>query len=275
MATLGQELKKERESRNISLDEMAASTKIVARYLQALEEDRFDIMPGGFFIKGIIRTYAGYVGLDTDAVLAKYQAAGLFDEPVRTRDYAPAAAPDAARRNRLLTWILIGAGILLLLVVLTLVWRSRRHRAVVPTPPAQTALPQARPPTVLATQPLQGDSPSTPPARQPAAEPAPIREEWKGLTMDISFQEETWLQVDTDGTPKIDGLFPAGGKARAQAEKEILIIVLGNAGGLTFTLNGQPGKVLGRSGEVLNNVRITLDNQKEFLQNRPPMGPSN
>ena len=132
MATLGQELKKERESRSISLDEMAASTKIVARYLQALEEDRFDIMPGGFFIKGIIRTYAGYVGLDADAVLAKYQAAGLFDEPVRTRDYAPAAAPDAARRNRLLAWILIGAGILLLLVVLTLVWRSRRRRAVVP-----------------------------------------------------------------------------------------------------------------------------------------------
>lgn len=274
MATLGQELKKERESRSISLDEMAASTKIVARYLQALEEDRFDIMPGGFFIKGIIRTYAGYVGLDPDALLAKYQAAGLFDEPVRTGDYAPAAAPDTARRNRLLAWILIGAGILLLLVVLTLVLRSRRHRAVVPAPQAETALPQARPSTVLATQPIQGDSPSTPPGQQPAAEPAPAREEWKGLTMDISFQEETWIQVNTDGTPKIVGLFPAGGKARAQAEKEILITVLGNAGGLTFMLNGQPGKVLGRSGEVLNNVRITPDNQKEFLQNRAPMGPS-
>jgi cytoskeletal protein RodZ len=275
MATLGQELKKERESRSISLDEMAASTKIVARYLRALEEDRFDIMPGGFFIKGIIRTYAGYVGLDADGLLAKYQAAGLFEEPARTRDYAPADVPDAARRNRLLAWILIGAGILLLLVVLTLVWRSRRHRTVVPAPPAQTALPQARPAAVPASRTPREDSPSTPPARQAAAEPAPTREEWKGLTMDISFQEDTWIQVNTDGAPKIVGLFPAGGKARAQAEKEILITVLGNAGGLTFTLNGQPGKVLGHSGEVLNNVRISLDNQKEFLQNRPPMGPSN
>jgi hypothetical protein len=50
---------------------------------------------------------------------------------------------------------------------------------------------------------------------------------------------------------------------------------VGNAGGLTFLLNGKPGKVLGRSREVLNNIRITLDNQKEYLQDREPKDPSN
>jgi hypothetical protein len=93
--------------------------------------------------------------------------------------------------------------------------------------------------------------------------------------MEISFQEETWLQVYADGALKIYGLFPIGEKARVQAEKEILLAVVGNAGGLSVVLNGKPGKMLGRSGVVLNNVRINLDNLKEFLQNKDSPGPSN
>ena len=68
MASLGQTLKEEREARNISIEEIAAATKIVPRYLEALEADRLDIMPGGFFIRGIIRTYARFLGLDGDDV---------------------------------------------------------------------------------------------------------------------------------------------------------------------------------------------------------------
>ena len=71
MTELGLALKEEREKRNISLEEIASTTKIVPRYLEALENDRFDIMPGGFFIKGIIRTYARAIGLDPDEVLAQ------------------------------------------------------------------------------------------------------------------------------------------------------------------------------------------------------------
>ena len=58
MAALGQALREEREARNISLEEIASATKIVPRYLEALEADHLDQMPGGFFVKGIIRSYA-------------------------------------------------------------------------------------------------------------------------------------------------------------------------------------------------------------------------
>ena len=144
MGALGQELKKQRESRNISLDEMASSTKIVGRYLQALEEDRFDAMPGGFFIKGILRTYAVYVGLDPDEVLARYREAGLFEEPARARSAAPDAGPASPRRRWLGPGLVIGVAILLL-VVLSLAWRSCRPRHATPAPPTATVLPQARP----------------------------------------------------------------------------------------------------------------------------------
>jgi cytoskeletal protein RodZ len=263
MVSLGQELKKQRESRNISLDEMASSTKIGGRYLEALEQDRFDAMPGGFFIKGILRTYAKYVGLDESEVLAKYKEAGVLDEPAKARTPWPDSSPALSGKNKILVWVVVVAGIILFLVALTFLGRSRRPRVTPPAPQTTTALAQ-----------VQKALP--PPVQKPAAEPAKENEEqWKGLTMDISFQEETWIQLHADGALKVSGLFQPGQKARAQADKEILIAVVGNAGGLTFLLNGKPGKMLGRSGEVLNNVRINLDNQKDFLQSKGPMGPSN
>ena len=233
MASLGQELKKQRESRNISIDEMASSTKIIGRYLEALEEDRLDAMPGGFFINGMIRTYAKYVGLNENDVLAKYKEAGALAEPAKMRSPETGMPTDDARRRRLIVWIIAGAGILLFLVALTLLWRSRRPRPRAIPPASQTAraLPEARP-----------NRAAPPPVQKPASEPAPAKEDWKGLTMDITFREETWLQVSVDGVPRINGLFSAGEKARAQAEKEILISNVGNAGGMTFLLNGQPGK---------------------------------
>ena len=72
MASLGQELKRERELRGISLQEIANTTKISMRFLQALEEDKLDILPGEFFIKSIISAYANTLGLEKDSVLNKY-----------------------------------------------------------------------------------------------------------------------------------------------------------------------------------------------------------
>jgi len=272
MTSLGQDLKKQRESRNISLDEMASSTKIVGRYLEALEADRLDAMPGGFFIKGIIRTYAKYVGLDGAEVLARYRESGVLDEPAKARPSearTPAARslPALAGKNKLLVWLFVAAGVLLFLVALTFLWRSRQPRPVKTVQKAAAVLPQAE------TAPPRAEPKQEPTAAPPVKEAA--REEWKGLTLDLSFQEETWIQVYADGALKVSGLFKAGEKARAVAEREILLGVVGNAGGLTFLLNGKPGKVLGRSREVLNNIRITLDNQKEYLQDRGPTSPSN
>ncbi|MFO7734517.1 MAG: helix-turn-helix domain-containing protein [Candidatus Aminicenantes bacterium] len=96
MADLGLLLKREREARNISLEEIASSTKIVPRYLEALEADRLDIMPGGFFIKGIIRTYTRYLGLDEEEVLSRYRAAGVLGESApHRRPPPPGSTPRA------------------------------------------------------------------------------------------------------------------------------------------------------------------------------------
>jgi len=96
VASLGQTLREEREARHISIEEIAASTKIVPRYLEALEDDRLDLMPGGFFVKGIIRTYAQAIGLDSEEVLGRYKAAGLLGELGHKRNVFQRPAPGPA-----------------------------------------------------------------------------------------------------------------------------------------------------------------------------------
>jgi cytoskeletal protein RodZ len=64
MSTFGEELRTQRVSRGIALEQITAVTKISLRYLLALEQDRFQQLPGGILSKGIVRGYAGAIGLD-------------------------------------------------------------------------------------------------------------------------------------------------------------------------------------------------------------------
>jgi cytoskeleton protein RodZ len=75
MGSFGDRLKKEREQRSISLDDISLNTKIGTRLLRALEEERFEQLPGGIFNKGFVRAYARHVGLDEDQAIADYMAA--------------------------------------------------------------------------------------------------------------------------------------------------------------------------------------------------------
>lgn len=338
MSSLGQSLKEEREARNISLEEIASTTKIVSRYLEALENDRFDLMPGGFFIKGIIRTYAKAIGLNPDEILARYKASGLLGEPEPKRRFglkalAPAPAPplpgepvlpsepapaaveqeeptlvieeaprprlSEAARKRLFSWSWRGLVALAVIAVLIVLWSNRRPRqpeekpatiapaeAAATPPPAASgvpnqglatptgsesgALPQPQiqlPPTSTVTAPPTAAEP-VPAAPSPAQAPA-AEEVRKGIEIEITFQAETWINVLADGVLKVEGVFPPGATARAQADAK-LVIHTGNAGGFTFLLNGEPAKPLGRSGHVLTDIKITPENYREFLEVRTP-----
>jgi len=99
LPSFGEKLKREREKRNITLEQISASTKIGTRMLQALEEDKFNQLPGGIFNKGFVRAYSRCVGLDEDQIVADYLQAsgdGLRTEPaVRDND-----APGVQEKSR-------------------------------------------------------------------------------------------------------------------------------------------------------------------------------
>ncbi len=94
MASFGETLRREREMREITLREISDATKINIRYLEALEQNRFEILPGGLFNKGFIRAYAGYVGLDAEDMVDAY----LDEIAVKDDRGRPAPAPSGIHR---------------------------------------------------------------------------------------------------------------------------------------------------------------------------------
>jgi cytoskeleton protein RodZ len=126
MEHFGEELRKERESRGIALDQITAATKISSRHLVALELEEFRSLPGGVFNKGIVRGYARVVGLDEDAWVNRYmsayqQSGSICDDDVSWFAFAEnvsrARASERDRPAERLRW----AGVAVLLTVLAVV----------------------------------------------------------------------------------------------------------------------------------------------------------
>ena len=72
MGSFGEDLKKAREAKGVTLEVIATATKITTRYLQAVEQERFDQLPGGVFRRSIVRSYARAAGLDEDLWVKRY-----------------------------------------------------------------------------------------------------------------------------------------------------------------------------------------------------------
>ncbi len=249
MASVGQELKRERELRGISLKEIADSTKISLRLLRALEEDRLEILPGKFFIKGIIRAYAKYLGLEEEAVLNMYYEDSLLQERAMETERNKRARrfmfPKDARKTIQYSLIFI----FILLILFAVYYFFPREEESAPIREKTT------------TPIIQQEETIALPTPPPLEESTP---EIEGLNIEISFVEKTWIQVYADGALQVDGIKNPGEKVEIRASEELLLN-LGNAGGVIYNLNNKKGKLFGPSGSVKKNIKITLDNIQEYL----------
>src|SRR5215469_4907034 len=93
--TFGESLKREREMRGVTLEEVSAATRIATRFLKAIEDEKWDQLPGGVFNRGFVRAVARYLGLDEENIVAEYTLA-VGDRqtvPVWTGS-PPAVTPD-------------------------------------------------------------------------------------------------------------------------------------------------------------------------------------
>lgn len=136
----GERLKREREMREVSLTEVTQATRIGPRYLEALENEQWEKLPGGAFNRGFVRAVARYLGLDEENLLAEYDLA-------RSQDSAKSPAPRPAE-NRIpqpSKWPMVLTALILLLVVAALavagVYGWRRIRRGKQSPAAATVHP--------------------------------------------------------------------------------------------------------------------------------------
>jgi transcriptional regulator with XRE-family HTH domain len=250
MAAFGETLRREREMRGVSLREVADATKISVRFLQAIETDRLDVLPGGLFPRAFVRQYAAHLGLDAERAVADFVRVHGGEIP------PPSAAP--ARSGRPLPRKpLAAAAALGLALVAFVVWRaehaaSRSSRE----PDGAPALPS---PSVSA------DRVYPPPLAATAAAGV--------LALDLVARENCWVSVKVDGVKVLDRVLGAGERESLRAERE-LVLSVGNAGGIEITLNGRAGMALGRPGEVRRNIVITPESLPTLLRAEPTPPPA-
>ncbi len=126
LSELGQHLKEVREQKQISLDDLQRTTKIQKRYLIAIEEGRFDTLPGLFYARAFVKTYAETIGLDPDPLFEQYrnelpnpqrEAVTLPSRAERTKS---AVAPKSrAKRSSILPAMM---AIVFLFVIVVAIW---------------------------------------------------------------------------------------------------------------------------------------------------------
>ncbi len=157
MPSFGEKLKREREKRAITLEQISVSTKIGTRMLEALEQEKFDRLPGGIFNKGFVRAYARCLGLDEDQAVADYMEASgdapvPRPEPVRPEAgrldpeaHGRSAEPAETRLPNQLPWGLLAALLLAIAVGLS-IWSYRNRDRIVPPPPVAVATQKSAPP---------------------------------------------------------------------------------------------------------------------------------
>ncbi len=141
MGQFGEELRKERVSRGVALETISEKTKVVTRYLCALEDEHFEVLPGGILSKGIVRGYARTVGLDeatwVDRFLAASREHGLGENENGWTEFVQNVGRSRARRHGRADLWRRWAGMALLLLSLAslgwLVWQYVSARVLAET----------------------------------------------------------------------------------------------------------------------------------------------
>jgi cytoskeletal protein RodZ len=227
---IGEQLRKQRKARGISIIEVAEHTKIGKRYLEGLEEGRFEIISCDTYILGFLRAYAKYLEMDEEQIVNQYKR---MKRLLPEAEEEPPEGTEESRESNQSTWLPLlsmlflaglGAGIFLL-------WPKAEHKA-----PAQKVH-------------VQDESGAESGAQN--VEQLPGRQE--EMTLKIKAKEKTWITIMADGRQEPDITLKAG-QERTWRAKERFMLWTGNAGGIEVTFNGELQPSLGRQGDVRKEV---------------------
>jgi cytoskeletal protein RodZ len=244
--TFGEELRRERLIREVSLDEISASTKISVRLLTALESSDVKKLPAPVFTRGFIRAYSRHLGLDPDEMVNAYLA-DVAPERAREGSVPKRRGLKALFRGRRGAAGAIVVSVTGTLLLLGLIARPERHAtpsdAMVARPVASVSFKNV----AVSPGPAPAIQDETP--AEPAAPPA------AGVSMVLEFEQDSWTEVSADGAPIFSGLIRRGSKHEFAA-REGFRLTLGNAGGVRVTVDGRAMEPLGSAGQVVRDMAV-------------------
>jgi cytoskeleton protein RodZ len=263
--SFGARLKREREQRKITLDEIAVSTKIGTRFLAAIEEDRFDQLPGGIFNKGFIRAYARHLGMDENQAIADFVAASEPSLPEPPPQNAPVLAalaervPEAKKRSRGdggIPWGIFAIVLLVLACGFALWGFHSREKPARPSievpgpgkPDASAVTDQKDAPQSAAKSAVPdpaGATSQAPPSQPATSESATATAAATQAGADaglfhvlIKAREDSWVAITADGKQIVQDTLVAPAEQSIEARDQI-VIKTGNIGALEISFNGK------------------------------------
>jgi len=272
---IGETLRAARRQQRRTLSDAAAETRVRETYLAALEEEEFSALGGDVYVKGFLRSYARYLGLDPDPLVAAYRRE--FERGEETPTVAPGTAPAMpASGERPPQFALIAGGVAFLVLVLIAIGiRSRGGNdnpaadppVASPTPTATVAgdgatVPAESPgtqptgtevasPGETIAEPNATASPGSSPTR-PSASASPNSSPLTELNIQIAVTGgPSWMRVTVDGDVEVEDVQPTGTTLTYSAEESVLLRI-GDASRVRVSVNGEDQGVLGGSGEVIN-----------------------
>ncbi|HEV7968174.1 MAG TPA: helix-turn-helix domain-containing protein [Candidatus Acidoferrales bacterium] len=268
--TFGGSLKREREMRGVTLEEIAAATRIATRFLRAIEEEQWDQLPGGVFNRGFVRAVARYLGLDEEHTVAEYILA-IGDRP--SVPVWTGSPPIVAPQQPWLAWVMVVIVILALLAGTWfgtrrfLAWRAAKRTAQTAavshassSAAEQTTTQPVSPNDINNDKPAQ-DGPDTTmgtPAADSASATAPILPSTQRFELKVASRKKTKVIVMADQDMVFDGTIKAGENHFFSASDHFQVSAK-DVGVLHLELNGKTLAAFGLPGHP-GKITLTRDN---------------
>jgi cytoskeleton protein RodZ len=251
MFEIGNTLREARLRRGLDIAECEAETKIRAKYLRALEEEEFDLLPAPSYVRGFLRTYAEYLGLDGQLVLDEYNSRMVPPREVReleravrgrrsTRRERRAQTPGGKRRRteiRLL-WLAIGGVMATALLLWMGAVNGHDSGPTVPPPEKPTATGASIDTTATSTAPLTTT--------------APVDERFT-VAMTGTGTTGSWLQVQAlhrGGKVLYENTLAPGVSIAFKARRSVWVRV-GSTAGVSISVNGVAQTLQGGTSDFL------------------------
>lgn len=251
MPSLGEELKKAREERGVTLRNISEATHIGMRFLQAIENDTYNQLPGGIFNRSFVRKYAKHVGLDEEQVVARYdqQFAEKGGEPPKT--YANYMEGFEERSSSSRFWL----PALIFMILCAGAYAAYQYSANTADDPKADA--------------SAGSTPASTPSATPVETPTPTPEatsELRELRLRVAATGGScWIRVKADNASSQEQTLQAG-EVLDFVATEKLTVDLGNVQAVSLELNGRVMRLEPTQGTRVKNVIITKENYQQFLQ---------
>ncbi len=248
-----------RETRGVSLRDIANSRKLPMPALEALEHNDVSKLPGGIFTRSIVRSYAEEVGLDPEDTLREFLVHFQTDNDEDVNPYANESEEDELflsqqrMADTVLRLVMVSVPVAGLLFFFGL--GAGDETPVVPAI------------TELATAEEMVLPDGVPESQPPRVVPEVSSVETVGLvgplTIDIHPSGACWVALTVDGERIFSRVMQSGERVVREAVGEIIVNV-GDAGAFKFAINQQAGRQLGGSGEVVT-ARINHANYRSFV----------